>query len=68
MYSIRNMANNTLITVWEQMFTRHCGNHFAMHLNVEVLYYTPETNTIEYIKYISIQKKDSSHIASETAQ
>lgn len=44
--SIRNMANNTLITVWEQMFTRHCGNHFAMHLNVELLYCTPETNTI----------------------
>lgn len=35
----------------------YCGEHFELYITVESLCYTPETNTILHIRYISIRNK-----------
>ena len=37
------------------MLTRHCSGHFAIYTYIESLCYTPETNIMLYVNYISIK-------------
>ena len=36
--------------------TRHCGNHFTIHMNIKSLRDTPETN-IMYVNYTSMKAR-----------
>ena len=57
-YSTANMVNNIVITldVADGSWNQH-SDHFIMYVNVEPLRFTPETNVILYVNYISIKKR-----------
>ena len=42
------------VAVWQWTY---CGDHFAIYSNIESLCSTPETNTVLYVNYTSIEKK-----------
>lgn len=43
--------------VW--MVTRHCGDHFVLFTNIELLFYTPETYIILYDNLTTILKTNN---------
>jgi len=52
-YSIRNIVNNIVITLWRQVVT-YLSVHFIMYANIKSICSTPETNI--YVRYILVFK------------
>ena len=39
----------------------YCGNHLIMYTYIKSLSYTPKTNTVLYVNYISVKQQQQQH-------
>lgn len=57
MYGIENIVNNIVTSLYgDRWYPDFRGDDFIIHVNVEPLCCTPETNKILYVNYTSIKK------------